>query len=361
MWKFGIDKNNKCATVVGSLKLFDNKKVLCHFGAGQKQEEEIMKRVCFLAMSFLLALAVMPAWANQSAPSASASAAQSQTATVVSAPTLAPSASASSNQTTGVAVQANPTALAGGGTGIGIGGQGGQGGRAVVMLDQSRGDTVSYNRQMVRAPLLGTNLSSYYGGFEKGPWNVTDLIYGMPWRVNPRREIKIDYVSIMGRVYQKLKPVSRVMFFPRGMTTYYGEKLLRTIVVRVTEEQSTDDVQTIIASEAAKIGGNVVEVISSSATITGHSRGYHVGTGITGSGIISNGEKMSAGISSGFGYGDNKIFQDHLPFMSARIWHASDGMRTQLIKELPVYMAQVQERKNGATAPKISVKKLEEK
>lgn len=311
-----------------------------------------MKKAVFLSMFFLLALAISPAWAHENQnPSATATVAtnQTQTANMISAPTLAPSASASSNQTTSVGVQSNPVASAGGGTGIGIGGAGGSvlavGGDQYMVLDQRNFSKV-YNRQFYQARIdQSPNTMQYYGQFEKNPWNVTPIM-GATWRVNPKLEMKIPYYRLTSHIYRKLDPVSRVTVTGYGTATGI---LVGKVSVVVTEEQDTDDTLAIVRSIAAKNGANIIEIVASDATVVPTSEGWHVGTGVGASGIIGNDEKASVSGAGGTGYGKSSITRETRPFVSARLWA---GRVVKLATPAGF-------QKNGATAPKISIKKIE--
>ncbi len=299
-----------------------------------------MRKQFFLAMSFLLV--AMPAMANQSQPASESSATAIGTQTTIIQQTPDISSSSSADQITTVGVQSNPTA-----TGIGVGGSSSAlavGGDQYMVLDQRNFSKV-YNRQFYQTGIdQSPNTMQYYGQFEENPWNVTPVM-GATWRVNPKLENKVPYFRISKNVWQTRDPVSRVKVV--GYSGAQGD-LLAQISVIVTEEQTTADAMEIIKSEAAKIGGNIIEIIAFDAMTKPTSEGWHVGTGIGASGIIGNDEKASVSGAGGTGYGKSSITRETRPYVTARLWAGTGS-------------AVIPFKKNGATAPKIEIKKLEEK
>ena len=311
-----------------------------------------MKGKVFLAVFSLFALAVSPAWANQSA---SASAAQSQTAMVVSAPKLAPNASASSNQSTSVGVQANPTAAAGGGTGIGIGGQGGQGGSAVVVLDQSRGDTVSYNRQI---PSAGGSLPIPVSGnftrpWERG-WNIVNIRPGT-FRVNgllETEELDAIYlrshldvknlprssrVSLVGYVFDAFS--NRMVYIPPT-----GRKV-GDINIVLPGKYNIEDAKRFAIAWCAKHGADQAEVVSFGGRLAPTLRGSSRGLNGVGGGVLGYAEAMALSIAPKANETKSTTTNDAQPHLLVYAWY-SGGKSIS-----PVGISNIKKNGNGVQVP----------
>ncbi len=183
------------------------------------------------------------------------------------------------------------------------------------------------NRQFLQQGVPGRPGTMQYFGWKNIPWNVFPIIYGK-W-IATKSQKKVRYRKLWKHIYKEFTSAATaatVTFVKYGFNKT-DATIVASVAVELTANQGTDDAQIIIASLARKYGGNIIEVLSSSAEKVPTSSGWHIGFGAGAGGVVGANEKGALTGAGGTGFGKSSISVESLPFMQVRIWHLAKNTK----------------------------------
>ncbi len=241
---------------------------------------------------------------------------------------LSSQAFASSNSNAGASAGANATVISnpsaqGGSVRVGVNARQNVSPQSSVSIDShavNNSRSRYINRQFLPQGVPGRPGTMQYFGWKSPKWNVFPVIYG-EWVLTHQKKVEIKYRKLWKHIYQKF-PRSSTVTFVKYRHVQAGATIVASVAVELTSSQGTDDAQAIVAILARRYGGNIIEVLSSSAKSVPTSSGWHIGIGAGAGGMLGGAnEKGTITGAGGTGFGESSISIKTLPFIQVRIWH----------------------------------------
>lgn len=306
-----------------------------------------MKRVKGMLMSVTcLVFLSSPVWAcNQPGGCESDATAISNSnseATAVLAPVLNPEANSSASAESTVGINNNPTNVnqAAGGVGIGVGGQGGQGGHAnaAVYQDFSSKNNKVYNRQHIMpsgaAPASQVQM---YDEWERNEWNVNHIVVGA--FTAGEVDVEIEILKQSERIYKKMPATKEIMLRgylydptvedPAKRVSYYpptGRKIGFLNVV-LPEDGSTDDALLYTAARGMEVGADQVVVRQWGGRKTPTASSVGIGLGGSGAALFGPDEQIAGAVGGGTHWGTSSVVKESQPFLSVEFWKNGESAK----------------------------------